>query len=152
MARVCLFCGHGFYCVFSFCPFTFSFYCFIIMLFFTFFLLNDLLYCWLDYFHLFLSDLASIFFSNPPSPPFLVNDSDSDVFLPETSGKVCLPCSSERSWNLFFFQTAPDINRFSFSFFFLHGIYLYIRVFFFHFILTKPWSAFYFTCDSCCLW
>uniref|UniRef100_A0A3P9B8S6 F-BAR domain only protein 2 n=1 Tax=Maylandia zebra TaxID=106582 RepID=A0A3P9B8S6_9CICH len=34
------------------------------------------------------ADLASIFFSNPPSPPFLVNDSDSDVFLPETSVPV----------------------------------------------------------------
>lgn len=42
--------------------------------------------CFVHLCGLLLLDLASIFLSIPPSPSFLMNDSD--VFLPEASGKM----------------------------------------------------------------
>uniref|UniRef100_A0A669DEN6 F-BAR domain only protein 2 n=1 Tax=Oreochromis niloticus TaxID=8128 RepID=A0A669DEN6_ORENI len=59
------------------------------------------------------ADLASIFFSIPPSPPFLVNDSDSDVFLPETSAET-VP-QRERSPPLAESQQSKDVSSFSSS-------------------------------------
>uniref|UniRef100_A0A3P9B8H7 F-BAR domain only protein 2 n=1 Tax=Maylandia zebra TaxID=106582 RepID=A0A3P9B8H7_9CICH len=59
------------------------------------------------------ADLASIFFSNPPSPPFLVNDSDSDVFLPETSAET-VP-QRERYPPLAESQQSKDVYSFSSS-------------------------------------
>lgn len=50
--------------------------------------LNYLMFCLICLFELLLLDLASIFLSIPPSPSFLMNDSD--VFLPEASGKKCV--------------------------------------------------------------
>lgn len=89
--------------------------------------------CWLDYFHLFLSDLASVFFSIPPSPPFLVNDSDSDVFLPEVSGKILFAPFMKEYFQFFFSNTSQ-------LFFFLHGISVWL----FYFSLCNWWSALHF--------
>lgn len=45
---------------------------------------------WIYLFELLLLDLASVFLSIPPSPSFLMNDSD--VFLPEAPGKTSVCC------------------------------------------------------------
>ncbi|XP_008274400.1 F-BAR domain only protein 2 isoform X3 [Stegastes partitus] len=59
------------------------------------------------------TDLASIFFSIPPSPSFLMNDSDSDVFLPEASAET-VP-QQERSPPLAESQQSKDVSSFSSS-------------------------------------
>ncbi|XP_030598086.1 F-BAR domain only protein 2 isoform X1 [Archocentrus centrarchus] len=59
------------------------------------------------------TDLASIFFSIPPSPPFLVNDSDSDVFLPEVSAERAP--QREQSPPLAESQQSKDVSSFSSS-------------------------------------
>ncbi|XP_054875236.1 F-BAR domain only protein 2 isoform X8 [Amphiprion ocellaris] len=59
------------------------------------------------------TDLASIFFSIPPSPSFLMNDSDSDVFLPEASAET-VP-QQEPSPPLAESQQSKDVSSFSSS-------------------------------------
>lgn len=85
--------------LFIVCSFSIFFLCFtccFCLLFFSFLchcpslnhLLDALLVWFIISFELLSLDLASIFLSIPPSPSFLTNDSD--VFLPEASGKnVC---------------------------------------------------------------
>lgn len=65
-------------------------------------------------FELLLLDLASIFFSIPPSPSFLMNDSD--VSLPEASGKMCEPRLSDSDINRNLFEDLDAfINSFCFA-------------------------------------
>ncbi|XP_051794190.1 F-BAR domain only protein 2 isoform X6 [Acanthochromis polyacanthus] len=59
------------------------------------------------------TDLASVFFSIPPSPSFLMNDSDSDVFLPEASAET-VP-QQEPSPPLAESQQSKDVSSFSSS-------------------------------------
>ncbi|KAM6902611.1 F-BAR domain only protein 2 isoform 1-T1 [Xenentodon cancila] len=59
------------------------------------------------------TDLASIFFSIPPSTSILMNDSDSDVFLPEASADVAP--QRERSPPLAKRQQSKDVSSFSSS-------------------------------------
>ncbi|XP_029371103.1 uncharacterized protein LOC115051684 [Echeneis naucrates] len=62
-------------------------------------------------FELLLLDLASVFLSFPPSPPFLMNDSD--VFLPEASAETAP--KRERTPPLAESQQAKDVSSFSSS-------------------------------------
>ncbi|XP_028273320.1 F-BAR domain only protein 2 isoform X1 [Parambassis ranga] len=59
------------------------------------------------------TDLASIFFTIPPSPSFLMNDSDSDIFLPEAPAETAPP--PERSPPLAESQLSKDVSSFSSS-------------------------------------
>ncbi|XP_037608076.1 F-BAR domain only protein 2 isoform X3 [Sebastes umbrosus] len=59
------------------------------------------------------TDLASIFLSIPPSPPFLMNDSD--VFLPDEASAEAVVTQRERSPPLAESQQSKDVSSFSSS-------------------------------------